>query len=148
MGVAALVPIANATTITYDLTVNGCSSGCGSGPYGSIPLNELSPTMVSVTETLAPNEIFAVSGAGAALGYTLDAAGTTTISGLSTGFTSGGSVTFSGLGSFGNTVVCSDCGNGTSPPQYSGPVTFTLTNTSGLTISDFVANFVRLLLCR
>lgn len=133
LGMAALLSPARADII-YTLTDDGCG-GCPPGPFGTITLSQLGVDQVSVTEALAPN-VFADTGAGAALGYTLTMAAT--VSNLSAGFTAAGAQTFAGFGVFPSTIVCSGCGAGTSPPNYSS-LSFVLTG-SGLTPSSFVAN--------
>ena len=137
VGMAALLPFARATTIET-FTLGGCS-GCPPGPYGTITLSETGTGPITVLEQLAPN-VFANTGAGAALGYTLNT--TADVSALSSGFDPGGSLTFAGFGTFGSTIVCTGCGSGTSPPNYSS-LSFVLTGTSTtnpLTMSSFVAN--------
>lgn len=138
LGLAALLPSARATSLVFDL--GGCS-GCPPGPYGTITLTQTAPNVVDVVEQLAPN-VFADTGAGTALGYTLDATATTSISGLSSGFAAAGSQTFAGFGTFPSTINCTGCGNGTSPPQYNY-LSFTLTGTNGadpLDLADFIPN--------
>lgn len=39
-GVARAIPIQPAPQTTYLLTLNGCSSGCGTGPYGSVTVSQ------------------------------------------------------------------------------------------------------------
>jgi hypothetical protein len=89
---------------------------------------------------LAPLEIFAKTGAGSPFGYNLNTAASLVAGSLTTGFATGGSNGFAGgLGNFTNTILCPACGNGTSTPQFSGPIQFRLTG-AGLTSANFVAN--------
>ena len=137
---ATLVPSAHADLMST-LTVNGCSSGCGSGPYGTVSVTSVDNNTVQVTLTLSSLEIFAKSGAGSPFGYNLDKSATLVAGSLTTGFATAGSKGFAGgLGTFTSTLTCTGCGNGTSPPQISGPVSFQLFNATGLTSDDFVAN--------
>ena len=132
IAMGAALQCANASAVVYNL---GSCSGCPAGPYGTITVTQIGVDTVSVSEQLAPN-VFADTGAGAALGYTLSLA--VTISSLSSGFTAAGSQTFAGFGTFGSSIDCTGCGNGTSPPTYNA-LSFTLTGT-GLTTSSFLAN--------
>ena len=137
---AAFTMSAHAATITYTLTQNGCSGsgGCGTGPFGTITLTDLSSTSVTVTETLAAGERFAGTGAGDALEFNTKAG--STLSGFTAGFAAGPSPdSASTFGTFVYSVTCTTCqgGNAGNP---TGPLTFTVTNASGLSIADFVAN--------
>jgi hypothetical protein len=128
-------------TATFTLTVNGCSSGCGAGPYGSILLTQAGLNEVDVKLTLPANEVFANTGAGHALGFNIDLLSAITISGLPSGFTQGPSPgKFSSFGNFGYTIDCVTCGNGTSPPTLSGPLAFKTADGIAINISDFIAN--------
>ena len=61
LGLLAIVPAAHANLMST-LTVNGCSSGCGSGPFGTVAVTQIDSNTVKVVLTLAANEVFAVSG--------------------------------------------------------------------------------------
>ncbi len=123
--------VARADTI-FTLNVDGCTGGCGTGPYGTIDLAQ-SGANVNVTETLASDYVFVKSGAGDALEF--NASGT--ITNISSGFGVGPAPdTASTFGSFLQSVTCSGCGNGGSSP-LTGPLTFTVDN---VTIADFVKN--------
>src|SRR5260370_22195024 len=79
LSLSALVLLASATfghadTIkTFTLTADACTGGCGSGPFGTIKLDETA-TGVTVTETLISGETYAVTGAGKSLEFELDGA--------------------------------------------------------------------------
>ena len=137
--------IASASTLTYNLTTNDCSSGCGSGPFGTVTVSSISSTEVSVNLTLAANEVFAVTGAGDALLFDLTGNPTISISNLTTGFSadriaSGGSIHAGGTGHWQYDIVCSGCGNGTSSPNLSGPINFDVTVAGGITPASFIQN--------
>ncbi|HCC57247.1 MAG TPA: hypothetical protein DEQ47_08270 [Solibacterales bacterium] len=126
---AALLPIARASVVVYDLTSPGCT-GCPTGTVGTITVTSgATSNILSVVESLAPN-VFADTGAGASLGYTTNEAAPVSL--LSTGFTATPLVgeTVSGFGTFGSTINCTGCGPGTSPPNFS-LLSFTLTGASG-----------------
>src|SRR5690348_4637337 len=124
MGVCS-VGTAKADTVTLNY-----SQSNGSGPFGTVEVDQINASTLKVTLTLTPGEVFAVTGAGAgALGFSLDKTYTVLASpALTTGFTLDmppGPYTFaSGIGNFTSVVVCTSCGNGTSPPQFSGPLSF------------------------
>jgi len=132
---AALLPFARADIIVYDLTSAGCS-GCPSGTFGTITVSSgATSNILTVVESLAPN-VFANTGAGAALGYTPSEIAAVSL--LSSGFATGGSETLSTFGTFSNTINCTGCGSGTSPPNYSY-LSFTLTGAGGSSLA-LIAN--------
>jgi hypothetical protein len=128
---------------TFSLTVDGCTGGCGAGPYGTITLDQINSTTVLVTETLAAGEHFVSTGAGDSLEFNLTGVtGTTTLTNISAHFHQDlGSPTASTLGSFGFGVDCDDvnpiCHGG------SGSLTslsFDVTNPNGISLSNFSKN--------
>jgi len=137
---ATFVAVPSAYATNFSLTVNGCSSGCGSGPFGNISVVQGGNiNTVIVTETLAAGNIYVKTGAGSALGYLLDKA--TTVSGLGLNFTAGNSNGFSTFGTFATTILCSACLQGASGSTHiSGPLSFSLFNATGLTPANFIRN--------
>jgi hypothetical protein len=124
----------------FTLTHNGCSGsgGCGTGPYGTITLVQTTSTLVTVTETLAPFEYYAGTGAGDALEFNV--IGPITLGGFSAGFGKGPAPdTASTFGTFLESVTCTTCkgGNAGNPP---GPLSFTVTSANGVTVADFIGN--------
>jgi len=133
----ALMPSAHASTI-FTLTQDGCTGTCGTGPFGTITVTQDSATQLTVVETLAANERFAGTGAGDALEFNFNTA--FTFGNISAGFDIGPAPdTASTFGTFFQSITCTACqgGQAGNPP---GPLSFTLTNASGLSISNFVAN--------
>ena len=137
---ASAAAVAHATTV--DLTYDHCSpacaspSGLGTGVFAQVVLTQEGANVL-VTETLANNEVYAVGGAGDALVFDLtgDPNITSDITGLTSGFTFESSgKTIHSIGHFDYAIVCSGCGNGTSPPNLSGPISFTI---DGATVSEF-----------
>ena len=135
-GVLTLLPAAQASTLI--LNQDACSGTCGTAPFGTVLLVQTTPTMVTVTETLAANERFAGTGAGEALEFNV--LGPVTIGGITSGFKPGPApATASAFGTFLESVDCSSCQGGkTSNPV--GPLTFTVTSAGGVTIADFIGN--------
>lgn len=135
---AVLVAPAMGSQLSFTLDQ---SASHGSGPFGTILLEDVGDgKTVQVTETLTAGEVFAH-----ASGQTLEFNVDTSISYVATffpsGFSTGTNDTASPYGTFTNYVSCIPvCGNGTSPPQYSGPLIFQVMNAGGLSVSDFVQN--------
>jgi len=137
---ATFLPQAHASTV-FTLTVNGCSGtgGCGTGPYGTITLDQTTSTLVTVTEVLAANERFAGSGAGDALEFNV--AGPITIANITSGFAIGPAPdSASTFGTFFASVSCTTACQGGQSGNSPGPLSFTVTSATGVTIADFIAN--------
>jgi len=140
---------ASASVITYSLTSDFCTGTCGTAPFGTVTVSSVSSTEVSVDLTLAANEVFAKTGAGAALLFDLTGNPSITVSNLTPMFTatqtaSGGNIHADGTGHWQYSIDCTGCGNGTSPPNSSGPLDFDITVASGITPSSFIKNDGRL----
>ncbi|MDE3166449.1 MAG: PEP-CTERM sorting domain-containing protein [Acidobacteriota bacterium] len=131
-----LAMAAHAATI-FQLTSDGCTGGCGPSPFASVSLTQISSNTVQVTEQLLSADVFAGTGAGQALEFTVD--GPVTIAGLTAGFAAGGEATASAFGEFAYSIACTACRGGqlTNP---SGPLTFLVTSAAGLEVSSFAAN--------
>lgn len=131
-------PAAHATAITYNLTC-GIGGGCGTTSYGSITLNQVNASTVTISETLAPGVVFASTGAGNALAFNVNVQGLK-LTGFTTGFEQGKSFDKAPpYGNFDYTAKCTLCGNGTSRPNFTS-LGFTTSDGSSLTIANFVAN--------
>jgi hypothetical protein len=134
-----------ASTVTYTTSLQTGNMCTGCGPFGTISVADVAghPNELSVGLTLAPNEVFASTGAGAALLF--DISGNPSLSVMSllpAGFSFHQQSTHAdGSGNWNTFIACDVCGNGTSPPQNSGPISFILSVSSGtLTPSSFVTN--------
>lgn len=137
-GLAYVTPAS--ANLTFTLTQDGCSGGCGPSPYGTITLSQGSGGTVHVTETLSSGVEFVKTGAGDALEFNLLHDPSITISNLTTGFSlDTGSVSASTFGSFDYGIVCSGCGNGGSKP-LAGPLSFDISAATSLTLTDFIGN--------
>jgi len=114
----------------YNLTVDHCTGGCGTSPFGTVELQQAGAGSVLVTVTLVPVDHFLHSGLHA---FTFDVGGTATIAVSTTGFTADplGSYHQDGFGNFPYAIECSPCGGNT--------LSFTVSET-GLTVSSFVFN--------
>lgn len=136
---AFLVLLALTSSVRADVVLNNGGSCCGTGPFGTVGLLQMGPDDVQVTVTLAANEVFANTGAGSSLSFNVDEA--FSFMNVPSGFTTGTSGKASPFGTFADWITCgtSVCGNGTSPPHFSGPLVFDVTNAGGITPADFVA---------
>lgn len=141
--VLAATPFAKAdpigTTAIFSLTADTCTGTCGTGPFGAITLVQTSSSLVTITETLASNVAFVATGAGKSLAFNLSGSPAITFGDITTGFASSGAI--SKTGGFDYSLSCSglSCGPGASVTN-AGPLSFTVTDASGISISDFIAN--------
>ena len=133
----ASASFAHADTI-FTLNQDACTGTCGTAPFGTISLAQTTPTLVTVTETLAASERFAGTGAGQALEFNVG--GPITISVLTAGFGIGPApTTASAFGSFLDSISCTSCQGGQAG-NPSGPLVFTVTSASGVSIANFLSN--------
>ena len=132
----AFSPWARADLVPLDL-----SQCCGNGQFGNVTIEQgANSKTVDITLTLAPGEIFANTGAGDALGFNLTNPFSLVPGSLTTGFKLNGPDTFSYAGSFLESIVCTVCGHGTSAPQITGPLSFSLVSNTDLAPGDFLSN--------
>jgi hypothetical protein len=134
------------TTETFNLTVDTCGCGTGSTVFGTVTLDQIATGEVSVTETLNSGIHFVGTGAGQALVFSLNpSVGTLTYSGLNpvppaaaewSTLTDAKDKPFAN-GDYGVTCNNLACDDG-DKHKFTGPLTFTLTSTNGVDISDFV----------
>ncbi|HLJ16343.1 MAG TPA: PEP-CTERM sorting domain-containing protein, partial [Bryobacteraceae bacterium] len=117
---------------------DACTGTCGVPPFGTISLDQTTPTLVTVNETLAANERFAGTGAGDALEFNV--IGPITIGDISTGFAVGPAPdTASAFGTFLESITCTAC-TGAQAGNLEGPLSFTVTSAGGISIADFIGN--------
>ena len=140
-GGLAFLPTAGASTV-FTFNMDACSGSCGASPFGTVSLVQTggggAGTFVTVTEMLAANERFAGTGAGDALEFNV--AGPITIGNITAGFGVGPAPdTASAFGTFLESVSCTACqgGNANNPV---GPLSFTVSSASGVTVADFTVN--------
>jgi hypothetical protein len=129
------------TTETFTLTYDACTGTCGTGPFGTIQLVQTDAKTVTVTETLASGVKFVATGAGESLAFNLTGSPAVTIGFITAGFAQTGSVSSGTFGSFNYSVSCSgiSCGPGASTTNP-GPLSFTVSNATGVNVSDFIGN--------
>jgi hypothetical protein len=132
------------TTSVFQLTLDACSGTCGTSPFGTITLVQTATGVVTVTETLkatSPAEGFVATGAGKSLDWNLTGDPSITIGFLTSGFGVTGATSASAFGSFEYSVSCAtiSCGPGASVTNP-GPLSFTVTDGTGVNVSDFIGN--------
>jgi len=160
IGMAATLAIASwvnvlpaaADSVTYTTSLQSGNMCTGCGPFGIVTVSSIAghTNEVSVMLTLTPDagEVFAKSGAGAALLFDVQGNPALTVSGLSSSFSfvqptaAQGPIMADGSGQWNTEILCMVCRSGTSPPQDAGPISFILSVASGSTLaaSDFVPN--------
>ena len=144
--VMAIGTPAAASTITYSLTIDHCSGGCGAGPYGSVALDDSAGSgNVDVLVTLTPaTRLLMASGLGATFSWNLTTNVTVTTPNLPSTYTllnagAPGIIHMDGFGYF-EYGVRNNTGNG-GVNALPGPLAFTV-NGTGLTIASFAAKSV------
>ena len=137
IGLMSVVSTAQAASI-FTLTHDACTGSCGVGPFGTITLVQTTATLVTVTETLYSSGRFAGTGAGEALEFNV--AGPITIGGITAGFAIGPAPNkASTFGTFLASITCTECQGGQSS-NLPGPLSFTVTSATGITIAAFTPN--------
>jgi hypothetical protein len=118
------------------------ASNIGSGNLGTVTLTQNGADEVDVAVTLATDTAFVdTGGPHNAFAFNLSIAGATVAVTDPTGkiFSVGGGGSNTPYGSFTNVIDCPGCGPGASHANP-GPLDFTVTDLSGISISDFIAN--------
>jgi hypothetical protein len=140
--VVGLVVAGPAYAISYNLTSDHCSGGCGPAGtiFGVVDLQQVA-TSVQVTVTLNDPYAFAKTGAADFQAFKFNATGVvvadiTVTSPLSPVLTAAtGTFNGDGTGEFAFGIFCSACGNGLSS-AFTGPIVFSVANA---TIADLTA---------
>jgi PEP-CTERM motif len=133
------------TVATYSLTIDGCSGGCGTAPFGTITLTQTGVGVVTVLETLKPGEGFVGTGAGNSLDFNLVGdPSNITIAFIPATPEEFAVVTPKSAGGFGGFEYAVDCDGISCGPGAShtnpGPLEFTVTDGTGVNVSDFTGN--------
>jgi hypothetical protein len=143
LGALALVAAATAFpavshAVTFDLTSDHCTGGCGTPPFGTVDVTQ-SGANVNFNVTLAAGyqyaqtgsadfQIFKFNGTGVALSDITVGAHSPPLAAAT------GALNGDGTGSFTFGINCPTCGNG--PTGFGGSITFTVANA---TIADVTA---------
>jgi len=143
---------AQAAPLSFDLTLNGCSSGCGTGPFGTVTVSQdvTNIDAIDIAVILQPGYMFrdASDGNHHALVFNLSGTPVVTIgtfSSLAFTRTAGSSFNDSPFGSFSYAIDCATSGGTTcaSGPNPANPtsLSFVVTPASGsLSPASVVAN--------
>ena len=143
-----LTTAAQATPISYTLNQNGCSSGCGSGPYGTVTVDQDAgnANAVDVSVTLNAGYFFRHSNDANHHAFAFNLAGSTpvTFSNITSdafSVASGASFNDSPFGDFEYALECggANCKNGYNNGNNPVSLSFVITPASGaLTANDFI----------
>jgi len=139
-GLMSLLPLAQADII-YTFDQGG--SCCGTGIFATLSLHAVNANTVEVTETLSAGNVYAFTGTGRTLEFNIDKPFTIVDGTLTAGFSLSGADSPSPFPNFTSSIICTaPCiyGNGTSAPEFLGPLSFQVTNAGGLTPADFVSS--------
>jgi hypothetical protein len=138
IGLFALAIALLAQSATASISTLNHSGNNGSGPFGTVSvLQGIDQNTVDVTVTLEPGEVFAKTGPSPKPIFAFNIDKTFTFV-LPSGFSGYGRDGFPPFGDFTSVIACDFCGNGASPPQFSGPLSFSLISATGLTPSNFI----------
>ena len=149
LALAGVAPASASTIIhTFDFTIDDCTGGCGTSPFGTVTVSQTDAqallNTMSIDVSLSPGDAFVNTGAGAALLFEIQDNPSITISHLTSGFapgqtSPGGSIHAAATGDWEYSITCTACGHGGSDPQP-GPLDFDITTTSALTPDDIIQN--------
>jgi hypothetical protein len=119
----------------YSLTLDHCSGGCGTAPFGTIDVTQDGVDTVKLTVNLTSGDQFVSTGFPGSFGFDLIGNPTISVSNLTSGWsllnTTAGDLHFDGFGNLDYALVCTVCGSGASNP-FAGPISFDVT-AAGLT---------------
>ena len=140
--------IARATPTSYSLSINGCSSGCGTGPYGTVAVDSdaSNASALDISVVLAPGYAFrhANDANHWAMAFSLAGNPIIAISGLSSAAFSRPDGTTFNDSPFGNFQYALACGGATCSTGFTAQNPTTLSfvvtpQTGSLTAASFVA---------
>jgi hypothetical protein len=140
VGLSAVASGAHA--LSFSLTEDGCTGGCGAAPYGTVDVTQgVDANTVNFNVTLnAPNKFVSTGGPHHALAFSIAGNPAVTIASLPDGFVVGPApATSAPFGDFLYSIDCPGCGPGASNAKP-GPLTFTVFSAGGLSPDDFIAN--------
>ncbi len=130
---------AAASTKTFTLDQDACTDTCGTGPFGTITLTEVTAFQVDVMVSLVAPVMFVATGAGDSIAFNMSPGQNITLSNITSGFAQ--TATPKGIGNtpFNLGVDCIICGSGASNPQP-GPLTLRVTSNLMITVASFIVN--------
>lgn len=139
-GLLVFAPLAGATSVSYYLDIDHCTSGCGAGPFAEVTLTQGTNAVGVHVVLLNDATLFMNTGLGASFAFNLEGTPAISISGLTSGWNvvttnPAHHVHMDGFGVFEYGVQWGGTGSNHS---VAGPLDFTV-NDSGLTLSDFLS---------
>jgi hypothetical protein len=124
---------------SYTLSIDHCTGGCGTAPFGTVTVTQDGTNTVKVITSLTSGDSFVSTGFPGSFGFDIVGDPHITVSNLTSGWSllsrNAGSLHFDGFGEFDYALVCTACGNGGSHP-FSQPISFDVT-AAGLTPTSF-----------
>lgn len=127
------------TTKTFTLDQDACTGTCGTGPFGTITLTEVTAFQVDVMVSLVAPVKFVATGAGDSLAFSMSPGQNITLSNITSGFVQDAAPKGISGTPFNFGVDCAVCGSGASNPQP-GPLSFRVTSNLLITVASFIAN--------
>jgi len=135
LGFAALPSMAD----QYSLTLDHCTGGCGTAPFGTIDVAQDGANSVKLVVNLSGTDSFVSTGFPGSFGFDILGDPTISVSNLTSGWsllsTTAGDLHFDGFGNLDYALLCTICGSGGSNP-FAGPISFDVT-AAGLTTESF-----------
>jgi hypothetical protein len=123
----------------YSFTMDHCSGGCGTAPFGTVDVTQDGTNTVKLVVTLTTGDKFVSTGFPGSFGFNISGNPNIGISNLTAGWsllsTTAGNLHFDGFGNLDYALTCDTCGSGGSNP-FAGPISFDITAT-GLTPTSF-----------
>ena len=123
----------------YSFTLDHCSGGCGTAPFGTVDVTQDGTNTVKLVVNLTSGDKFVSTGFPGSFAFNIVGNPTIGISNLTAGWsllnTTAGNLQFDGFGNLDYALTCDSCGSGGSNP-FAGPISFDITAT-GLTPTSF-----------
>jgi hypothetical protein len=124
----------------YTFTLDHCSGGCGSAPFGNVDVTQDGTNTVKIVASLSSGDEFIRTGFPGSFAFDVFGDPKITVSDLTTGWSllnrNAGNHHFDGFGNLDYVLLCDICGHGGSKP-FAGSITFDVT-AAGLTTADFM----------
>ncbi len=133
----ALASQANAAQVIYNLTLSGCSSSCGAGPYGTVTVTDFGNDSLSYVVQLLNGAQFNVSGNSStheSFDFDLVGSPTITYSNVTSGFVDAGGI--SDASPFGAFTYSLNLTTPTHNPSNVSKLEFTVTALTALSVNS------------
>ena len=123
----------------YSFTIDHCSGGCGTAPFGTVDVTQDGTDTVKLSVSLTSGDKFVSTGFPGSFAFNIIGNPTISISNLTAGWSllsaTAGDLHFDGFGNLDYALNCDVCGNGAGNP-FAGPISFDVT-AAGLTSASF-----------